>query len=454
VFVAERLAAHALRARATAVPPAVRHHAKRALIDWHAAVYPGLHTAPLGALLKVLADELDRGPARLPNGRPATSRAAALIQGAAAHAAEVDDSFRDAMYHPGAATIAAALATAHAQGASGETLLRAVVAGYEISTRIGVTMGRAHYRHWHSTGTIGTLGAAAAAAEAMRLDARAFAHALATAATFAAGLQQAFRLDSMSKPLHAGRAAEAGVLAAQVAAAGATGALDIFEGEVGFGRALGEDPDWSRVDETLGQDFHITRLTFKNHVGCGHAFPAVDGALALRQREGLEPEQIEQLQVYTYQPALDIACHLRPQSAHEAQFSLTYMVASALVHGSVRMAAFEPARLHCARTRSLMERIHVGLDPKLDAGFPRMRAARLELTLKVGRRCTHLQPTRKGDPEDPLADGDLDDKLLELAAPVIGPERARRLLGELWTLDTRPHAQLLLDAQPEALHTP
>jgi 2-methylcitrate dehydratase PrpD len=448
VYVAERLAAHALRARAAEMPPAVLHHAKRALVDWHAAVYPGLHTAPLGALLHALADELGHGPARLPDGRAATVRTAALVQGAAAHAAEVDDSFRDAMYHPGAATIAAALATAHAQAASGQTLLRAVVTGYELSTRIGATMGRAHYRCWHSTGTIGTLGAAAAAAEAMRLDAGAFAHALATAATFAAGLQQAFRLDSMSKPLHAGRAAEAGVLAAQVAAAGATGALDIFEGEVGFGRAMGDGPDWSRVDETLGQDFHITRLTFKNHVGCGHAFPAIDGALALREREGLEPEQIEQLHVYTYQPALDIACHLHPQTAHEARFSLTYMVASALVHGSVRMAAYEPERLHDPRTRSLMQRIRVGLDPQLDAGFPRMRAARLELTLTDGRRCTHLQPNRKGDPEQPLDDRDLDDKLLELAAPVIGPDRARQLLGELWTLDARSHSQLLLDAQP------
>ena len=198
----------------TELPETVIHHAKRAVIDWYAALFPGLGAAPLAQLEQVLAEDLDRGSCRLGNGRMATARAAALFNGSAAHAAEVDDSFRDAMYHPGAATIAAALAASQQAGASGLDFLRAVVLGYEVSTRIGVTLGRAHYRFWHNTGTVGVFGAAAAAGYALRLDAGQFAHALATAATFSAGLQQAFRMDSMSKPLHAGRAAEAGLLAA------------------------------------------------------------------------------------------------------------------------------------------------------------------------------------------------------------------------------------------------
>src|SRR5262249_55928923 len=148
----------------------------------------------------------------------------------AAHTAEVDDIFRDGIYHPGAPTIAAAFSLSEK-----ENLLRAVVVGYEISTRIGAAMGRAHYKYWHNTGTIGCFGAAAAAAEALALDAGRFAHALATVATFSAGLQQAFRMDSMSKPLHAGHAAEAGVLAALAAREGVTGSLDVMEGEAGGG---------------------------------------------------------------------------------------------------------------------------------------------------------------------------------------------------------------------------
>src|SRR3546814_14692312 len=116
------------------------------------------------------------------------------------------------MYRPGAATIAAALATAQEAGISGADFLHSVIIGYEVSTRIGIVMGRAHYRYWHNTGTMGAFGAAAASAAAYGLDAGQFAHALATVATFSAGLQQAFRMDSMSKPLHPGRAAEAGAI--------------------------------------------------------------------------------------------------------------------------------------------------------------------------------------------------------------------------------------------------
>jgi len=437
MYVTEIFAQYALRQRARPLPPSVLHHAKRAAIDWYASVFPGFETQPVRLLMDVVSEDLDRGAARLAPGRVATARAAALVNGAAAHAAEVDDSFRDAMYHPGAATIAAALAAAQSCGADGLRFLRGLVMGYEVSTRIGVVMGREHYKYWHNTGTVGTFGAAAAAAEILQLDAGAFAHALATAATFAAGLQQAFRMDSMSKPLHPGRAAEGGLLAAQLAGRGATGSLDILEGEAGFGRALGTGPDWSRVGETLGSDFHITRLTFKNHIGCGHTFPAIDAALALQRQHGIAAADIEHVHVATYGPALDIACYMQPTTANESRFSIPYVVATALVHGSVRMDAYEPPRLQDPRTRALLQRVSAVVDPQIDAAFPGQRAARVEITLRDGRRLAHFQPNRKGDPEEPLDDAELEGKLLELAAPVIGTEAARALLARVWTLETQ-----------------
>lgn len=415
----------------------VIHHAKRAVIDWYASLFPGLNTPPVAILEKTLADDLDRGRSLLGNGRTSTARTAALINGAAAHAAEVDDSFRDAMYHPGAATIAAALAAGQDLGVAGLDFLRGVVLGYEVSTRIGVVMGRPHYKFWHSTGTVGSFGAAAAVGGVMRLDGTAFAHALATAATFAAGLQQAFRMDSMSKPLHAGRAAEAGLLAAQLASQGLTGSLDVLDGEVGLGQAMSNGPDWSTIGVTLGQDFHITRLTFKNHIGCGHTFAAIDGALELRERHNLRADEIKSVRVATYRPALDIACYTRPTTANEARFSLTYVVATALSHGSVRLAAYEPDRLDDVRTRALMERMTVEVDPALDAAFPGQRSARIEIETVDGRRLAHLQPNRKGDPELALTDAELEGKFLELAEPVIGATQARALLEKIWALDSR-----------------
>ena len=339
MFVTERFAEFADGLRAAPLPAQVRHHAKRAVVDWYAALFPGAVIAPATLLEKALAEDLDRGGATLALGRRATVRAAALINGTAAHAIEFDDIFRDAIYHPGAPTIAAALAVAQDRGASGEAFLRAVVAGYEISTRIGAALGRTHYRYWHTTGTVGSFGAAAAAGMLLDLSRGQFAHALATVTTFAAGLQQAFRMDSMSKPLHAGRAAEAGVLAALAAREGVTGSLDAIDGESGLGRAMSDGPDWNRACEGLGQVFNISAMTFKNHGCCGHTFAAIDGALVLRARAGRPAGDIAKVHVATYRAALDVAGNREAASAAHAKFSLPYVVAHALAHGSVRLDA-------------------------------------------------------------------------------------------------------------------
>ena len=443
VHVLEQAARFAVAFRARAIDAPLLHHAKRALIDWHSALLPGAVLPPATLLERALADELDRGGARLALGRPAGARVAALINGSAAHTAEVDDIFRDAIYHPGAPTIAAALALAQARGQSGAALLRALIVGYEISTRIGATMGRAHYAYWHNTGTIGCFGAAAAAAELLELDEPRFAHALATVATFAAALQQAFRSDSMSKPLHAGRAAEAGVTAALAAAAGVTGALDVMEGPIGFGHAMGDGPDWGPCMATLGQVFHIAAMTVKNHACCGHTFAAIDGALALRSRMGIQAADIEAIEIDTYGEALHVAGNKAPQTAAEARFSLPYVVATALLHGSVRLAAFAPVRLADPLTRELMARIDLSVDPELDAAFPGQRAARVSIRTRDGRVERLLQPTRKGDPDAPLSDAELDEKFLELATPVCGGAQARALLDRLWRLDTLPRLDTL-----------
>jgi 2-methylcitrate dehydratase PrpD len=433
--VVERFAAFAEEQRKRPIGPQVLHHAKRAVIDWHAALYPGSVVPPATLLERALAEEIGRGESHLADGRRSGVRAAALINGAAAHTAEVDDIYRDGIYHPGAPTIAAALAVAQSRGASGEAFLRAVIAGYEISTRIARAMGRAHYAYWHNTGTIGCFGAASAAAEVLGLDRTRFAHALATVTTFAAGLQQAFRSDSMSKPMHAGRAADAGVIAALAAAEGVTGALDILEGEAGFGRAMGDGPDWEAALAGLGEDFNICKMTFKNHACCGHAFAAIDGALALKAKMGVTAAEIARVRVGGYRATLEVAGIAEPATAAEARFSTPYLVATALTHGSVRLAAFEPPRLEDAGTRSLMKRVELELDAGIDAAFPAQRAARVAIEARDGRRGEHLQPTRKGDPDLPLSDAELEAKYLELAAPVLGEEKARALLARLWKLE-------------------
>ena len=243
-------------------------------------------------------------------------------------------------------------------------------------------------------------------------------------------------MDSMSKPLHAGRAAEAGVTAALAAKEGVTGSLDVIEGDAGFGRAMGDGPDWNKVFESLGKTFNICRMTVKNHSCCGHTFAAIDGALALQGRMKIAAREIERIRVGSYRAAKEVSGYESPRTPAEARFSLKYVVATALTHGSVRLAAFEPERMNHAATRDLMARIDVTIDPELDAAFPKQRAARVAFVARDGRQEEHLQPTRIGDPEAPLSDAQLDAKYLELAVPVIGAGEAKALLAKLWKLES------------------
>jgi 2-methylcitrate dehydratase PrpD len=440
-----RIAGYGAHDATRELPAEVVHHAKRAVIDWFSALYPGTRISPAVNLVKAHAGELGVGRSSLPGfGTTAFPSTAAWINGSASHSVEFDDIFRDAVYHPGCPVIAAALAIAEDRGLAGRELLAAITVGYEISTRIGVAVQPSHYRFFHTTGTAGVFGAATAAAALLaRGDALVMKHALATAGTFAAGLQQAFRSDAMTKPLHAGHAASAGVLSAMAAANGVTGAEDILEGEAGFGAAMSQEAKWERAVDGLGESYNITRITQKNHGCCGHAFAAIDAALELRGR-GVKPEEATMIAVASYKAALDVAGIREPRTASEAKFSIPYLVAHALIHGSVRLDAFEETRLGDPAVRALMRKVYVREDPALTARFPGQRAAHVAITTRDGTRIEHFAPYRKGDPEAPLSDAEIDAKFRELVAPVLGDARCEALLGKLWVLETLPLGALRL----------
>ncbi len=446
----QQLADYAVKEQKSKLTANVIHHAKRAVIDWYAALLPGSLAAPATVLEQALAEDLDRGNARLASGRRATLRTAALINGAASHSVEFDDIYRDAGYHPGSPVISAALAAAQSTGASGETFLRGVIVGYEISTRIGEAIMPSHYRYWHTTGTVGSFGAAAAVATILGCNRDQIAHALGTVGSFASGLQQAFRSQCMTKPLHGGHAADVGAMAAMGAAKGLTGALDMLEGEVGFGAAMSVNPDWTKAVKGLGVDYHITRVTFKNHGCCGHTFAPIDGVLHLQKAQGFTWQDVKRVRIATYKAGTDITDNADPEGEYQAKFSLQYVTAHALVHGSVRLVAFSPERLLDPNVRSVLAKVEVVADPVLSKGYPGQRAAHIEVELNDGQVFKHFQPTRKGDPEMPLSDEEVNDKFLELAMPVIGDAASRELLAALWALDQRPDSLFDFTSRPRA----
>ena len=421
--------------------PEAVHAAKRCLLDWLGAAIAGGNHAPATLLRQAFPGT---GNARLlPDGDTRDAHTAALINGAASHIVEVDDIFRSGLYHPGVVTIPAALALAETEGASGNDLLNAIIAGYEVSNRIARAVNPAHYQHWHTTGTVGHFAATIASACILKLTTSQTANAMATVATFAAGLRHAFSSDGMSKPLHAGRAAEAGVVAAQMAKAGVTGVLDMLEGERGFGVAMSDNVDWGAALETLGTEWTIIDTTPKAHACCGHNFAALDAIRTLMQQHELKVTEIAQIEISTYRAAVEICGNPAPQTAAEARFSLPFCAAVMAHDGHLTPDAFTQAALNDPDYRALASRTTLIIDPDAEARFPHARSAVVTLNLTDGRRVQHHRPTRKGDPDDPLSDSELQAKYHALVDPFLGDAGARSLANAVWSIEGLPDVSKL-----------
>ncbi len=435
-MIVRELADYAAALPERALHETVRHAARRCIIDWFAAVICGAGHPPATLMVAALSEELGHGSAQLvPLGLVAPIRTAALINGAAAHTMEVDDIFREGIYHPGPPVIAAALAAVQGRGYDGRRLLDAVIAGYEVSNRIARAVQPAHYDYWHTTGTVGVIGAAAATAVGLGLDGEQTAHAIANSVTMAAGLQQAFSADAMGKPLHAGHAAEAGALAAILAEAGMTGAPGMLDGGLGFGKAMSRDVDWNAVSASLSSEFTICSMTQKNHTCCGHTFAAIDAILALKAAHGLTADDIAGIFVATYGKAVELCGNADPQTVYEAKFSLPFAVSVALVTDAARFDAFREERLRDPAIRALMARVTMVVDAEAEAAFPGRRSATVRIETIDGQIHEHYSPTRKGDPDNPLSDDELVEKYRELVIPVIDEVSAEALLAVLWKVD-------------------
>jgi 2-methylcitrate dehydratase PrpD len=182
-------------------------------------------------------------------------------------------------------------------------------------------------------------------------------------------------------------------------------------------------------------------MNFKNHGCCGHTFPSIDGVLTLVEQHQLKPADIKQIKLATYKAGLDIIDNATPEGEYQAKFSLQYTVAHAVVHGSVRLNAFSDERMNDRAVRELMKKVVCIADPVFSKGYPNQRAAQVDIETVDGRKLSHFQPYRKGDPEQPLTDAELNGKFMELAEPVLGDTGAKRLLEQLWMLDKLPSAE-------------
>ncbi len=332
------------------------------------------------------------------SGRQGDAGRRALLRGALMHILEVDDLHRGSVTHPGCVVIPAALSLAAEVGADGPTLLRAILRGVEAVCRVGMAVGMEHYRVWHNTATCGPFGSAMAAAELLGLDDGQAVHALGNAGTQSAGLWEFLATGAMSKHLHAGRAAEAGVVAAELAAAGFTGPPAILEGERGLFAGACPDPDPGAVLRAPHAPWQIHSVSIKPWPSCRHTHPVIDAALELASQ--IDIARIAEIDVSTYQAAVDICDRPDPTTPYEAKFSLQHTVAAALSAGAVGFDSFEAeARAGCAALRA-MTTIRAG-EPYRGA-YPGSWGGEVSVTLDDGSTVAAARTQCKGDPEAAL----------------------------------------------------
>jgi 2-methylcitrate dehydratase PrpD len=298
---------------------------------------------------------------------------AALVNGTSTHAFELDD-YHHAKLHAGAVVIPAAIAMAEKLGSDGKLLVTAIAAGYEVMIRSSLALNPSatRMRGWHITGVCGPFGAAAACAVLMGLDAERTAWALGLAGTQGSGLW-AFNADgAMSKRLHAGKAAHSGVMAAELAQLGFTGPTQIYEFEDGgVLKAFSDASDPAPLTAELGRVWHLESNSVKPYSCCGSTHAYVDAALGLRAKLGGKWDAQRPVRV-GLSKVVDVQCGFdyRPSSALNAQMSLRYVVAAALMEGQALPAQFTDQIIADPALVALAESMELVPDPKLDQLYP------------------------------------------------------------------------------------
>ena len=428
-----RLAEVLATARPDTLPPDVLEHANRAVLDWLGSVMAGALEPPARMMQAVVREFGTSGEATVVAAGRASAAAAALANGTASHILEFDDVHKGSTLHGAAPIIPAAFAVAEREHASGLAFLTAVALGYEAALRIGEAVNPSHYRTWHPTGTAATFGSAAAAGWLLGLDPRQMNDALGTAGTTAAGLWEFNRDGAMSKHLHPGNAAFHGVLAADLAARGFTGATRIVEGDRGFVRAFSDDGDPTTVLDGLGSAWKMRENWYKLHACCGHTHTAIDAALRIRADAELvdPPQQIERITVHTYGPGYAIVSETNPRTPYQAKFSLAYVVAAALTEGVVGLAQFSEDRFTADGTvapaiAALLPRITLIVDDALTASYPEAWPAVVEVELRDGRTFRASGASPQGAPEHPASTDQLAAKARALITPGYGEAAAIR----------------------------
>jgi 2-methylcitrate dehydratase PrpD len=399
------------------IPGDVSEAAKLHLLDTIGCALAAQGVGLAGEGRDFMADQGGRGEATaigLADRMPAA--AAAFANGMLAHGLDFDDTHSDSMTHVTAVIAPAALAAAEAQGAAGEDLVTALVAGSEIVTRIGMEVtGRFHARGFHATAVCGVFGGAAAAARLAGASAATTASALGIAGSFAGGLFVYLDEGTATKPVHPAWAAHGAVLAAALAGRGAEGPTTVIEGRFGLYQAfIDAEPgsiDLQEQTADLGSRWETPRIAYKPFPVC-HFIHGSLGATASLMPE-IDVEQIESIEVSVPAPAVPIvlepvAAKFAPRTDYDAKFSLQYCTAALLLTGKVDVGTFSEPTLCDGRIAELARKVSYVVRDY--ATWPAAFPGGVRITLRSGRVLEADQPHQLGAPENPMSRDQIVDK--------------------------------------------
>jgi 2-methylcitrate dehydratase PrpD len=441
--VTEQIARFVAETEIRELPAQVVHQGRRCLVDWLGVAIDGA-TEEGSAILSRVSNELSPGGGGTVVGQSTrlTWPYAALVNGFQSHVMDYDST-----YNPGRTTVhgnapvwPAIFAAAEWRRATGLDALAAFIVGWEAQVRIALGAGRAHYDvGWHVTGTVGHFGAAAAVARLLHLSTERVVAALGTAGTQAAGLKQVY--GSMGKAFHPGKAAMDGLLAAALAAEGFTSTDAIVEGKLGFWNVLstGADAAWALDD--LGVHWQLLDDGFKAYA-CGSLMhPTIDAIISLRREHQLAADDVERVEARVHPYLSWVMAKDSPRTGLDGKFSSFHCAAVALVDGAAGIAQFTDERVNDPQVVAVRDRVRFEFDEGLAKN-----AASVTLRLRDGRALTHTTEHNKGTPGNPMTDDELSAKFLDLASSVLGVERSRRILDDLWRVDELPDLAPLIGA--------
>jgi len=441
-----------------AMPNDVRLQAKRCLVDGLGCVLAGATVKGSAIVREYVQASGGPGEATLfgPEPMAATAAQAALANGAGGHAMDYDDTqlptTPDRVFglltHPTVPVLAASLALGERLGVSGRVFLEAFLTGFEVECKIAEAINPEHYlRGFHSTGTIGTLGAAASAAKLLGLDRGKLAHTLGIAASMSSGIRVNF--GSMTKPLHAGRAAENGIVSAELASRGFTAGDVALDGEWGFFEVFGGGADVSRIIGALGAPYSIVNpgVSVKPYPCGSLGHPTMDAMMKLVTDHDVKPEQVKHVRVRAGSNILNPLRYQTAKTELEAKFCLPFMMSAIVLRRRAGIREFTDAFVASAPVQAMMAKVETVFDQAIEArGFDRMRSI-VEVELTDGRTLVQASDERyRGGPDRPFTREELHEKFTDCASLLLPPDRIARSLELIEGLERVGNVKALVAA--------